>query len=166
MKDNDKATDREPKLLKQLATASHKLFAGSFRQQYAALCFRYDNEHGDLRILVVSSRESGRWVIPKGWPIKNKKPHEVASIEAHEEAGIQGKVKKKAIGRYTYLKSLDNGDVVPCIVDVFQLEASAVAEKFKEKGARAVAWVSPDEAARRVREVELKSLIIEFRPKT
>lgn len=97
--------------------------------------------------------------------MKNKDLHEAAAIEALQEAGVRGPVRKKAIGRYTYLKTLEDGVVVPCVVDVFQIEAREVVEKFKEKGERRIAWVSPDEAARRVREVELKSLIIEFVPR-
>ena len=62
-------------------------------------------------------------------------------------------------------KLLDDGDVAPCIVDVFQIEVTESAGKFKEKGERILAWVSPDEAARRVREIELKSLLVEFQPR-
>lgn len=150
-------------LLQQLAGVSDKLFTGGFRQQYAALCFRRVEK--DIEILLVTTRDSGRWVIPKGWPMKNKKPHQAAATEAWEEAGVRGEVKKKPVGRYTYLKLLDDGEVVPCVVDVFQVEVEEVESGFKEKGQRTIAWVSPDEAARRVREIELKSLLVEFKPK-
>ena len=157
---------RKPKtLLQKLAATPEKLFSGAFRQQYAALCFRYLPDRRGTEILVVTSRDSGRWIIPKGWPMKRKKPWEAAAIEAFQEAGVQGKVGKKPVGHYTYLKLMDDGDVVPCVVDVFQIEATDVAEKYKEKGERIVAWVSPDEAARRVREIELKSLLVEFVPR-
>jgi 8-oxo-dGTP pyrophosphatase MutT (NUDIX family) len=66
--------------------------------------------------------------------MKKKKPHEAAEIEAWQEAGIEGRVKKKPVGRYTYLKWMDNGDVAPCVVDVFQIEATEVATDFKERG--------------------------------
>ncbi|WP_259130557.1 NUDIX hydrolase [Rhizobium sp. BK661] len=155
----------QPKsLLKQLAAQPDKLFAGKFRQQYAALCFRYENDGASIEILVVTSRDSGRWIIPKGWPMEGKAPHASAAIEAWEEAGVRGKVGKKPVGRYTYLKLLSDGDVVPCIVDIFQIEIKTEAADFKERGQRALAWVSPNEAARRVREVELKSILIDFRP--
>lgn len=157
---------REPKtLLQALAASPEKLFAGPFRQQYAALCFRAAPDGEGIEVLVITSRDTGRWVIPKGWPMKDRKPHQTAAIEALQEAGVRGKVKKKPVGRYTYLKMLDDGDVAPCIVDVFQVEATRLAGKFKEKGERELAWVSPDEAARRVREIELKSLLIEFKPR-
>ena len=157
---------RKPKtLLQQLAATPEKLFTGAFRQQYAALCFRRLSDAVGIEILVVTSRDSGRWIIPKGWPMKRKKPYEAAAIEALQEAGVSGKVRKKPVGSYTYLKLLDDGDVAPCIVDVFQIEVTESAGKFKEKGERILAWVSPDEAARRVREIELKSLLVEFEPR-
>lgn len=152
-------------ILQQLARSPEKLFSDSFRQQYAALCFRRRKDASGIEILVVTSRESRRWVIPKGWPMKRKKPYEAAAIEAWQEAGVRGKVKKKPVGSYTYLKSLDNGDVVPCVVDVFQIEVDDIKNDFKERGERILDWVSPDEAARRVREIELKSLLVEFVPR-
>jgi 8-oxo-dGTP pyrophosphatase MutT (NUDIX family) len=150
-------------LLQQLAVVPDKLFTGAFRKQYGALCFR--NQEQGLEILVVTSRDSGRWIIPKGWPMKRKKPHEAAAIEAWEEAGVRGEVLRKPVGHYTYLKLLDNGDVAPVVVDVFQLEVQEVRTNFKEQGERQLAWVTPDEAARRVREIELKSLLVDFKPR-
>ena len=155
---------RQESLLQQLAAQPEKLFSGAFVQQYAALCFRF-LPAGGIEVLLVTSRDTGRWIIPKGWPMKRRKPYEAAGIEALQEAGVHGKVRKKPVGRYTYLKLLDNGDVAPCVVDVFQIEVSRIAAKFKEKGERTVAWVSPEEAARRVREIELKSLLVEFVPR-
>ncbi|WP_064695314.1 NUDIX hydrolase [Rhizobium aegyptiacum] len=154
--------DRSQPLLRQLAAVPAKLFAGAFRQQYGALCFRYCDGGPRIEMLVITSRERARWVIPKGWPMKGKKPFEAAAIEAWEEAGVRGTVRKKPVGRYTYLKELDDGDVAPCIVDVFQIEITEISNDFKEQGQRILEWVSPDEAARRVREVELKSLLVEF----
>lgn len=152
-------------LLQQLAAVPEKLFTGAFRQQYAALCFRHADNGEGVEILLVTSRTSGRWIIPRGWPMKRKKPHEAAAIEAWEEAGVRGRVKKNAVGRYTYLKMLDNGDVVPCMVDVFQIEVTDAETSFKERGERLLEWVRPDEAARRVRDIELKSLLVDFHPK-
>ncbi|TCM54435.1 hypothetical protein C8J36_105293 [Rhizobium sp. PP-F2F-G48] len=57
-----------------------------------------------------------------------------------------------------------DGDVAPCIVDLFQIEVKSISDDFKERGERVLAWVSPDEAARRVREIELKSILVEFKP--
>ncbi len=158
------ASSKPAHLLQQLARAPEELFAGAFRNQYGTLCFRYINGGEELEILVVTSRDSGRWILPKGWPMKGKEPYEAAEIEALQEAGVCGKVCRTPIGRYTYLKDLDDGRVVPCMVEVFQLEVKQVKINFKERGQRRLEWVSPDEAARRVREIELKSLLINFKP--
>ncbi|MBY3053893.1 MULTISPECIES: NUDIX hydrolase [Rhizobium] len=153
-------------LLQQLASRPDKLFANAFLQQYGALCFRRVDGSAAIEILVITSRDSGRWIIPKGWPMKKKKPYEAAAIEAWEEAGVRGTVSKRPVGHYTYLKELGNGDIAPCIVDVFQVETEESRGEFKELGQRTLDWVTPDEAARRVREVELKSLLVRFRPRS
>ncbi len=164
-KKSEKGPEGKPRsLLQQLAAKPEILFAGKFRQQYGALCFRQKNDGTAIEILVITSRDSGRWIIPKGWPMQGKQPYEAAAIEAWEEAGVRGKVRKKPVGRYTYLKLLGTGDVVPCIVDIFQITVKEVRDNFKERGERILAWVSPDEAARRVREIELKSLLVDFVP--
>ncbi|NTJ62143.1 NUDIX hydrolase [Agrobacterium rhizogenes] len=158
------ASPKSKHLLQQLASTPEKLFAGAFRNQYGALCFRYRDGNDETEILLITSRDSGRWIVPKGWPMKGKEPYEAAAIEAWQEAGVRGKVRKTPIGRYTYLKELDDGKVVPCVVDMFQIEVKEVGTEFKERGQRRLDWVSPDEAARRVREIELKSLLVNFKP--
>ena len=163
--DDKPKKDKAAGLLRQLALAPETLFKGAFMQQYGAVCFRYVGNEDQIEILLITSRDSHRWVIPKGWPIKKKKPFETAAIEAFEEAGVEGRVRKKPIGRYTYLKELQPEAVSPCIVELFQIEVEGVADDFKECGQRVLAWVSPEEAARRVRELELKSLLVSFRPK-
>lgn len=152
-------------LLQRMAKRPDTLFSGAFRQQSAALCFRYKGGGPEIEVLIVTSRGSRNWIIPKGWPVKKKTLAQSAAVEAWEEAGVRGKVLERPIGRYTYLKVLDGGEVVPCIVDVFQIEAETVHDRFKELGQRVIAWVSPVEAARRVREIELKSLLIDFTPR-
>jgi 8-oxo-dGTP pyrophosphatase MutT (NUDIX family) len=164
-KPQTKKSEPTQSLLQRLAKRPETLFNGSFRQQTAALCFRYKSGGPEIEVLVVTSRGSRSWIIPKGWPVKKKTLAQSAAIEAWEEAGVRGKVLERAIGRYTYLKELDGGEVVPCIVDVFQIEVDTVHDRFKELGQRVIAWVSPVEAARRVREIELKSLLIDFRPR-
>lgn len=165
MKNDDKRQkNKAASLLQQLALAPETLFKGAFLQQYGAVCFRYLGDEDKVEILLVTSRQSRRWVIPKGWPIRRKKPFETAAAEAWEEAGVQGSVRKKPIGRYTYLKELGPDVVSPCMVDLFQIEVKHLTDDFKERGERVLVWVSPDEAARRVRELELKSLLVSFRP--
>lgn len=165
-KDGSKpASPKAKHLLQQLARRPEQLFSPAFRPQYGALCFRYMESGREIEILVITSRDSGRWIVPKGWPMKGKEPHAAAAIEAWEEAGVRGKVRRAPIGRYTYLKELENGKVVSCVVDMFQMEVKEILNEFKEQGQRRLDWVSPDEAARRVREIELKSLLVNFRPR-
>jgi 8-oxo-dGTP pyrophosphatase MutT (NUDIX family) len=145
--------------LGQLASEATKLFSGRTIEQYAALCYRRQPSGDDIEVLLITSRDSGRWVIPKGWPMDRKLAHQVAEQEAWEEAGIKGKAKKKPFGYYTYLKSLDSGERVPSLVQVHLLNVTGVYAEFPEKGQRSIAWHPPYEAAALVREPELKSLL-------
>jgi 8-oxo-dGTP pyrophosphatase MutT (NUDIX family) len=89
---------------------------GEPKLQFAVLPWR---RAAKLEIMLVSSRETGRWVLPKGWPIKGIKPHETAAQEALEEAGILGKVAKTPLGDYCYTKKQRDGSVQMCQVQVF-----------------------------------------------
>lgn len=155
-----KALQRSESFLSELASHTDELLHGRIHEQYAAICYRRVPECEDAEMLVVTSRESGRWVVPKGWAIKGKKPHEVAAIEAYEEAGVRGKVKKKPFGYFTYLKQLADGNRVPCIVELHLLEVEQTLQDFPERGQRRAEWVSFVEAANRVREPELKGLLL------
>lgn len=132
------------------------------RQQYAALCYRKTKADGQIEVLVATSRDTGRWVIPKGWPMKGKQAHEVAQQEALEEVGIEGKVEKQVLGYYHYTKTLNDGLKVPVRVQVHALEVHGQVKNFKEKGSRRQEWVACAEAAQRVREPELKAIFLEF----
>ena len=77
-----------------------KVKADSGQWQVAALPFRYVAP-GSLEVLIITSRETGRFIIPKGWPMKGRADPEAAAIEAREEAGVVGKINRKPIGRYT-----------------------------------------------------------------
>jgi 8-oxo-dGTP pyrophosphatase MutT (NUDIX family) len=132
------------------------------RQQYAALCYRFVKKTGQLEVLVATSRDTGRWVIPKGWPMKDKKAHQVAERESFEEVGVKGKVEKEPLGFYHYRKTLDSGLKVPVRVQVHALEVQDCLKNFPEKGSRKLEWVSCEEAASRVNEPELKSLFLHF----
>ncbi|NLS00256.1 NUDIX hydrolase [Rhizobium sp. P38BS-XIX] len=132
------------------------------RQQYAALCYRVKKKTGDVEMLLLTSRDTGRWVIPKGWPMPGKLSHEVAAREAYEEAGVRGTVETMALGTFGYDKVLKDGIAVPCRVQVYALEVSELVKHFKEKGERSMEWVSCEEAAKRVREPELRDLILAF----
>lgn len=129
--------------------------------QFGALPFRF--ERGELEIMLITSRGRGRWLIPKGWPMENRKPYEVAEIEAFQEAGIKGKVGKKAIGTYPYAKFLPGGEERLCFVTVFPLRVTLEAVKWREKADRRRAWFAKEEAALLVEEGGLAQIIHEWR---
>jgi len=135
------------------------------RQQYGALCYRVKKKSGEVEVLLMTSRDTGRWVIPKGWPMTRKCAHEVAMQEAFEEAGVRGVVEPETLGAYTYPKVLRDGVQVVCKVQVYALEVTNMVKNFKEKGERRIEWVSFDEAAGRVREPELRHLFLAFKKK-
>ncbi|NTF30955.1 NUDIX hydrolase [Rhizobium skierniewicense] len=132
------------------------------RQQYAALCYRRAKKTGDVEVLLLTSRDTGRWVIPKGWPMEGKKAHAVAEREAFEEAGVRGRVEKNHFGFFDYDKKLRNGVQVPCRVQVHLLEVVDMVKNFPERASRTLEWVTPQEASRRVNEPELKELFLSF----
>jgi 8-oxo-dGTP pyrophosphatase MutT (NUDIX family) len=132
------------------------------RPQYAALPYRRTAD-GAFEVLLVTSRETLRWIIPKGWPMKGRTPSATAAREALEEAGVVGRISKKPLGVYTYDKRLKSGDAVPCAVEVFPLEVRAQRKNWPEKDARSVGWFSPRQAERSVGEPELKKLIRRLR---
>ena len=127
------------------------------KKQYAALPWRYSG--GKREICLISSRETGRWVIPKGWPIKGLTPAETAACEAYEEAGLGGMVSKKPIGEFQYGKRLESGKVRPTRVEVFALEQMVQHPDWPEQGQRKMQWFSIPEAAEAVDEPELKDII-------
>jgi 8-oxo-dGTP pyrophosphatase MutT (NUDIX family) len=133
------------------------------RLQIGALPFRFDDD-GQLRVLLITSRESRRWVIPKGWPVRGLKPHRAAEREAFEEAGLKGRIGKSAIGAYLYEKRLSNGLAVPCEVSVFPLQVTGQRKRWPEMGQRDGRWVGPDEAAGLVQEEGLQALLRGFAP--
>src|SRR5206468_12254776 len=91
------------------------------RVQYGALPYRVKGRSRP-EIMLVTSRETRRWIIPKGWPKKGKSPHRSAAREAFEEAGVVGSVGRRSVGSFSYEKRLKNGGTVECEVRVFPLQ--------------------------------------------
>lgn len=147
-------------LLERIATNVKLMVQRPPRQQYGAICYRKGSEGPE--VLLLTSRDTGRWVIPKGWPMAGKPSHEVAAQEAYEEAGVQGKAAPDPVGSFLYTKVLDNGLRIPCRVQVYPLKVEAMLDTFPEKDSRRLEWVGFPEAARRVRESELKTLLQRF----
>ena len=125
--------------------------------QYAALAYRIRARQ--VEILLITSRDTGRWVIPKGWPMKGKRPHVAAAREALEEAGVTGKIGKRPVGYYRYQKRLKNGAAVNCLVDVYLMQVLRQRKRWPEQRQRTAHWFDPAEAAKVVDEPELAELI-------
>lgn len=128
----------------------------------AALCWRPADGNG-LEVLLITSLNSRRWILPKGWLIDGLTPAQSAAREALEEAGVTGNTAQQPLGTYHYLKERKDGGGVPCSVDVFGLEVTGQMEAWPEKGAREIAWLTLDDAAARVSEPGLRELLGTFR---
>ncbi|WP_375175310.1 NUDIX hydrolase [Pseudooceanicola sp.] len=139
-----------------------KLDEDSIREQYAALCYRVVNDK--VRVLLITSRGTKRWIVPKGWPMSRKAPHEAALTEAAEEAGVIGRVRKEPIGHYTYYKVLDDGQEVPCVGTLFPVRVRLLRAEYPEANERDRKWFSRKKAAKKVDEPDLAALIREFDP--
>jgi 8-oxo-dGTP pyrophosphatase MutT (NUDIX family) len=113
--------------------------------QVAALPLAIGDD-GCAKVLLVTSRNSKRWVIPKGWPMKGGSARDAAAQEALEEAGIVGRTSDNPIGTYLYLKRR-NRQIAICRVDVYVLMVERQLKNWPEKGQRQVRWLTPHEAA-------------------
>lgn len=133
-------------------------------RQIAALPYRADTAASDqsVRILLVTSRESRRWVIPKGNPKASLAPHVAAAQEAEEEAGVCGPICPTPLGSYRYRKRKGNGASLMFDVDVYPLAVTRELPIWKEDKERERRWFSLAEAANAVEEEDLRYLIRSF----
>jgi 8-oxo-dGTP pyrophosphatase MutT (NUDIX family) len=132
------------------------------RVQYGALPYRF-TPHAALEILLVTTRQTRRWIIPKGWPIKGLRPAKSAAREAFEEARVRGKISAKPLGLFTSEKALDAAGVqATCEVRVFPLLVKRQSEVWPEFEQRMVQWVEPSKAASLIREPDLKRIVATF----
>ena len=132
------------------------------RSQFAALCYRVRNK--ETQVLLVTSRQSKRWIIPKGWPMEGETPAQTAATEAFEEAGVEGKTYNICLGLYSYTKFMEDEDNLPCAVSVFPVKVKKVLKTYPEAKERRRKWFSVKKAAARVREPELRKILKHFDP--
>jgi 8-oxo-dGTP pyrophosphatase MutT (NUDIX family) len=130
------------------------------RVQYAALPYRQGPDR--IEVMLVTSLGTKRWIIPKGWPMEGREPHEAAAREALEEAGVVGEVGSDVVGAYYYEKRRKSGATIPCRVEVFPLDVKGQRKRWPEKGRRNVQWFSPEDAARMVSDPDLGDIILEW----
>ncbi len=128
--------------------------------QYAALPYRIEGRR--VMILLITSRATRRWVIPKGWPMRGLKPQDAAAMEAAEEAGVVGEIEGQPLGSFHYDKQLKPGRVVGVQVIVFPFRVTAQADAWKEQHQREARWFPYHRAASLVAEPALRRLLQDF----
>jgi 8-oxo-dGTP pyrophosphatase MutT (NUDIX family) len=129
--------------------------------QVAALPWRADAD-GKIRILLVTSRTNGKWMLPKGWPIKGKSEAEAALTEAQEEAGIDGTVSPMPIGSYHYLKHFDDGTTKSAQAAVYAVRVKSEWGIWDERSERKRKWFRPKKAAQVAFEPDLKRFLADL----
>ncbi|GGZ31010.1 NUDIX hydrolase [Asticcacaulis endophyticus] len=130
--------------------------------QYAALPYR-KTIFGGLQILLITSRGSRQWIIPKGKPIPGLSPPEAAAREAYEEAGIIGDISDTPVGNFAYVKDrgLPGQCLIPC-VEVFPMNVTQQLTLWPEMGQRQVLWFDAEYAAGLVEIPVLRDIILRF----
>lgn len=131
---------------------------GDILRQYGAIAWRW-SRRGELKILLITSRERGRWIVPKGWPIKGKSPAKVAAREAFEEGGVIGDTRAEPMGAYDYLKILRDGSTALCRVVLFGIEVRGTLISWPERSQRRRSWYTVSEAARTVSDSQLAQVL-------
>lgn len=133
------------------------------RSQFGALPWRLND--GKVQVLLVTSRGTGRWILPKGWPMHKATPAEAAATEAYEEAGVKGTPSNMAVGFYSYRKETDDGPDMPVVVAIFPLRVKRLLTDWPEKAERKRKWMSRKKAASLLEEPELKQIVRNFDPR-
>lgn len=131
------------------------------RVQFAVLAWKLEADR--LRVCLVTSRGTGRWILPKGWPMGRTTPDRAAAIEAWEEAGLTGSVSPHPVGLFSYSKRL-GGSALPVIAVLYAMRVTAEADSWPEMHQRKRKWVSPRKAATKLDEPELAPLVRGFDP--
>lgn len=150
-------------MIKQLPLSFGKGHKTDVRTQFAALCYRVKNDK--VQVLLVTSRRTGRWILPKGWPINHKTPSESAAQEAWEEAGVVGSADPRPLGLFSYTKFFDGDPDLPCVAMVYAVRVISLEHDFPEAGQRKREWVSRKKAAALVGEPELARILRDFDPR-
>jgi 8-oxo-dGTP pyrophosphatase MutT (NUDIX family) len=150
-------------MIKQLPLSIRPLNKTDVRSQFAALCYRIKRSRPE--VLLVSSRGTGRWILPKGWPMPGLTPAATAAQEAWEEAGVVGTPIERCIGIYSFSKEMEDGPDLPCLALLYPVRVKNLAKDFPEAGQRRRKWLDPRKAATRVIEPELARLLRSFDPR-
>lgn len=129
------------------------------RQQYGVVPYRL--AEAGVEVLLVTTRETRRWMVPKGWPIKKLGPLGTGLREAYEEAGVIGDG-GPFVGEFPYPKVLRSGQVQRCVVDLFAMKVTDEKTEWPEQDERERRWFAPEEAAQAVQEEHLRMILLDF----
>lgn len=149
-------------MIKQLPITIQAAHKSDVRSQFAALCWRMNC--GKSEILLITTRRSGRWIVPRGWPMDGMTPAASAAQEAWEEAGVIGTPLDQCLGLYSYAKTIAPGQTLPCVAMIYPIEVKSLAAEFPESGQRRRKWFSHRKAAAKVNEPELSRILRDFDP--
>lgn len=130
--------------------------------QVAALPYRRRPD-GMAEVLLVTTRGTGQWMVPKGWPISGKTLPQAAAQEAYEEAGVRGKTAKQELGRFPHRKTALLEGAIDCVVAVFPLAVEEELTSWPERGERVRRWFSLEEAEKNVQSSQLAAIIAALR---
>jgi predicted NUDIX family NTP pyrophosphohydrolase len=127
-------------------------------QQYGAIPWRRDRD-GAMRILLVTSRGRGRWIVPKGLRRGDRPPYLSAAMHAFVEAGVIGDIVTYPLADYCYVREVDGGVLQHCQVTLFDLHVRGTLMNWPEREQRVRGWFDPDEAAGMVQSQDLARVI-------
>ena len=150
-------------MIKQLPISLPNGSKTDVRTQFGALCYRVRKKK--VEILLITSRTSKRWIVPKGWPMDGKTPAECAVIEAWEEAGVKGVSDGRCIGIFSYSKATNDLGELSCVAMVFAIDVQSLTDNYPEAKERDRIWVSRKKAAKLVDEPELSRIVRDFDPR-
>ena len=151
-------------MIKQLPISLTGARKSEVRSQFAALCYR---GHGKkVQVLLITSRGTKRWIVPKGWPMDGRTPAESAAQEAWEEAGVRGRPDGRCLGIYSFNKETEDQGILSCLAMVFAVKVDSLADAFPESGQRKRKWMSRAKAASLIEEPELARILKDFDPGT
>jgi 8-oxo-dGTP pyrophosphatase MutT (NUDIX family) len=128
-------------------------------EQSAALPYRWSR--AGLEVMLVTSRTTRRWVLPKGSVGSGMSAREAALAEAYEEAGVGGQIGRTCIGIYGYTKRNERKRK-RCLVKVFPLRVSTILPEWPERRQRRRQWVTFRVAGARVQERALRKILFAF----
>ena len=124
--------------------------------QVAAIPFKYEPD--SLKVLLLTTRKTGKWIVPKGWPIEGLNFSQSAEQEALEEAGVKGLISKDPIGDFIYHKKIGPRRKVTCTVVTYGLHVTDQMSEWIEKGQREILWCSLLGAAKKVKNTGLRDI--------